>query len=299
MAGEHLHDVPLYASRTLAVRDVHCRPHGPERGGEEVSDAHTIVFPRSGLFVKHVQGEDLVADANQVLFFRKDEPYRVSHPLSGGDDCTSYAFSARWLAEASALRDPAVLDRRERLFPVTHVPSPARCVLLHHRLRRKLGLSSCDAVEVETLAMDVLDAVLEAVYERRNGRRNQTHTRTARAHQEQADAVKTVLAARMRERLTLSEVAKAVHSSEFHLARLFRREAGVPIHRYLNRLRLRAAIERLAEGEQDLTGLALDLGFSSHSHFSDSFRREFNVSPRGIRKQLNGRLLAEMSKKAK
>jgi AraC-like DNA-binding protein len=32
-----------------------------------------------------------------------------------------------------------------------------------------------------------------------------------------------------------------------------------------------------------LTELALDLGYSSHSHFTDAFRREFGVSPAAFR----------------
>ena len=76
------------------------------------------------------------------------------------------------------------------------------------------------------------------------------------------------------------------------MARVFRQRTGVPLHRYLTRLRLRAALERLAGGVIDLTALALDLGFSSHSHFSDSFRREFARTPSDVRRDA----LREMSK---
>jgi len=40
-------------------------------------------------------------------------------------------------------------------------------------------------------------------------------------------------------------------------------------------LRLRAVLEQLTEQETDLTTLALDLGFGSHSHFSDAFRPSY------------------------
>ena len=49
----------------------------------------------------------------------------------------------------------------------------------------------------------------------------------------------------------------------------------MPIHRYLNRLRLRTALEYLGDSMADLSDTALSLGFSSHSHFTESFRREF------------------------
>ncbi|HET9711379.1 MAG TPA: AraC family transcriptional regulator, partial [Pyrinomonadaceae bacterium] len=99
-----------------------------------------------------------------------------------------------------------------------------------------------------------------------------------------AEAAKTYLAAKMSERITLDDVARAVHASPFHLARIFQQQTGVPVHRYLTQLRLRASMERLAEGADDITAVALELGFSSHSHFTDAFRREFGRPPSKVRK---------------
>ena len=93
------------------------------------------------------------------------------------------------------------------------------------------------------------------------------------------------LASRFAEPLTLSEIGKEVACSPYHLARLFRREVGLPLHGYLNRLRLRAALERLTDGGARLIDIALDLGFSSHGHFTDAFRREFGLSPSAFRHQ--------------
>lgn len=39
------------------------------------------------------------------------------------------------------------------------------------------------------------------------------------------------------------------------------------------------ALERMPTYGEGLTMLALELGFSSHSHFSAAFRREFGVAP--------------------
>jgi AraC-like DNA-binding protein len=38
----------------------------------------------------------------------------------------------------------------------------------------------------------------------------------------------------------------------------------------------------------DLTLLALDCGFSSHSHFSAAFSRAFGITPSRLRRQLRG-----------
>ena len=52
----------------------------------------------------------------------------------------------------------------------------------------------------------------------------------------------------------------------------------MPIHRYLVQLRLARALVELPH-TNDLTMLALDLGFSSHSHFTAAFRRAFGSPP--------------------
>lgn len=45
----------------------------------------------------------------------------------------------------------------------------------------------------------------------------------------------------------------------------------------------RAALEKLAERGVDLTDIALDLGFSNPSHFTESFRRNFGKTPSAVR----------------
>lgn len=71
---------------------------------------------------------------------------------------------------------------------------------------------------------------------------------------------------------------------------------GTTIHDYLRRQRLRAALEPLAETSTDLARLALDLGFSSHSHFTGAFRREFGRTPSPARDRLGPAGLREMSR---
>ena len=95
--------------------------------------------------------------------------------------------------------------------------------------------------------------------------------------------VARVLNQRFCERLSLSDVGEEVGLSVFHLCRLFKRRMGTTIHRYLTRLRLRTALEMLGTPGVDLTRVALALGFSSHSHFTDCFRREYGITPSRFR----------------
>jgi AraC-like DNA-binding protein len=110
-----------------------------------------------------------------------------------------------------------------------------------------------------------------------------------------AEAARTVLARSFREPVTLDEVARRTGSSMFHLCRTFRRHTGSTLHGYRNQLRLRTALERAATPESDLTELALDLGFSSHSHFTAAFRKAFGISPSAFRRKATVQAMRELS----
>jgi AraC-like DNA-binding protein len=289
----------LFRGQTVTITDVCCRPGGCECGTEEYSTATTIVFPRAGAFVRHVGQHRVIGNSNHVLFFRAGETYRVSHPVAGGDDCTVLAFDRAVLADAVARYDPSAQDRGESPVGVTHGPSRAELGLFLQRLRQRLRGDGGESLAVEELAISLLDAVLDGAYSARGERAVGTDRGAARVQRERVEAAKNYVTGQFRSRLTLDEIARAVHYSPYHLARLFRRETGEPIHRYLNRLRLGAALEQLADGADDLTTLGLDLGFASHSHFSSTFRREFGISPSAFRGAITAAGLRELSKNLK
>jgi AraC-like DNA-binding protein len=82
---------------------------------------------------------------------------------------------------------------------------------------------------------------------------------------------------------SLSDVAKRLGVSASYLTRAYRMATGGTLHARLTRLRIAAALARLAAGAKDLTALALDLGYSSHSHFSADFKRTVGRPPSDYR----------------
>ncbi len=97
-----------------------------------------------------------------------------------------------------------------------------------------------------------------------------------------ADDAVELLTATVTEQLTLADLGARLAVSPFHLARVFRAHTGFTLHGFRTQLRLRLAFDRLPECRGELTRLALELGFASHSHFTDAFRRGFGVPPRTI-----------------
>jgi AraC-like DNA-binding protein len=130
--------------------------------------------------------------------------------------------------------------------------------------------------------------VLEA-HQRTRYVSNMTH-RKRRNRRALAEAVKRVIDAAPSAPHRIQHMAAELGVSPFHLSRVFRAEAGISVHQYLLRIRMQQALSKLHAGEAQLSRLALDLGFSSHSHFSTMFRRHFGESPAQVRAALSTRV---------
>src|ERR1700754_3631911 len=99
-----------------------------------------------------------------------------------------------------------------------------------------------------------------------------------RRPEQMADQVKMLLSADPWRRWTLATIAEEVSVTPVYLTDIFRRVEGVPLYRYHLRLRLAQALSVVADYD-DLTKLALDLGFNSHSHFTAAFKRTYHQTP--------------------
>jgi AraC family transcriptional regulator len=267
----------LLETPTVTVRDICCQGSCRGRSAEEYAHETQLVFPYRGVYVRHLGRDDAVAEANQVLFFNAEEGYRVSHPLPGGDACLNLIISEeqiRELAPRALLRDCSALAFRHQRLRID--PQAQMLMgLLQHKLRRKSAEPLAGEIICLTLAQQAL------------GPRS-THAAGAGAgRQRLADRVKLLLASDLSRRWTLSEIAAEVGGSPVYLTQVFQQVEGLPLYRYQLRLRLARALSLLNQSD-DLTELSLDLGFSSHSHFSAAFRETYGLSPSEFRRQARG-----------
>ena len=257
-----------------------------------------VVLMRHGAFSRHFGKRQITADVNQAVFFSKDSVYRVSHPADCGDRGTTFTVAQSILNDIVRELDPAIDERPDQPFPFLTGPCEAPIFWRHREFVRRLENADVEPLEplwADVTGLQLVADVLEDAFER-NGAKPRRRASTAEDHLERTDAAKIYLASRMSESITLDDVAAAVHASPFNFARIFQEQTGLPIHRYLTLLRLRAALERIANPHTDLTEIALDLGFSSHSHFTDVFQREFGAAPSAIRQKSTSKAIREMSK---
>ena len=103
--------------------------------------------------------------------------------------------------------------------------------------------------------------------------------RTKRLSAERVEKVIALLRDKLAEPPNLEEIGKFVGCSPFHLSRTFSAETGLTIPQYLRQLRLERAAELLRSGKFNVTEAALEVGYSSLSHFSQAFHEAFGCCP--------------------
>ncbi len=263
----------LLRSTTVTIRDTNCQGSCRSMSLEECTTSTQLIFPYRGVYVRHVGQHQTVAEANQVLFFNANEGYRVSHPVAGGDGSLTLVIEESQLQELAPVdslhRRSGIAFRQHRLR--IDARAQALVALLRHRLHRK----AAECLEAEVLALSLVRRAL--------GPRSSHAPSATVGRQKLVDRAKLVLASDLARRWTLAEIAGELRISPVYLTQLFQQVEGVPLYQYQLRLRLARALHLLA-GCDDLTTLALDLGFSSHSHFSAVFRRIYGCSPSGFKR---------------
>jgi AraC family transcriptional regulator len=267
---------PLLKTRTITVRDVYCQGTcRPQSAEEYATDTH-LVFPYRGVYVRHLGHDQAVGEANQVLFFNATEGYRVSHPVSGGDASLTLVISdplLREMAPRTFLREGAALAFRQQRLRID-ARTQALVALLRHSLREKIA----EPLEAESLVLTLVQRAL--------GPRTTHAVGASLGRQRLVDRAKLVLTSDLARRWTLTEIAAEVRCSPVYLTQVFQQVEGLPLYRYQLRLRLARALDLLAQYD-DLTTLSLDLGFSSHSHFSAAFRQVYGCTPAEFQRSIH------------
>lgn len=257
-AGSYRHT--LHDGALARVTDI-CAPASEPPSGH--SDQYQIALPYHGLFGFQVGSRMGLFDAQRMLFVTAGRDYSDSHPVEGLGHATLVVTPA-----------PAVLeDLCGSATPWDHpsfrrvgLPTTAGIRLRTQELRR-LGQDGPDPLRDEESVVAILGEVLTA------GLRE-----PVKAIPRVIDRAKEILHAFGFERMTLDRIAREVGVSPVYLTQAFTRAEGQPLYRYQLGLRLNRALVELPHSN-DITALALDLGFSSHAHFSTAFKASFGQSP--------------------
>lgn len=104
----------------------------------------------------------------------------------------------------------------------------------------------------------------------------QRHKRVARERVERTTAI---LRTHLSEPPDIEALGAQVGCSPFYLSRLFSKEMGMTIPQYVRQIRIERAADLLLAGHHNVTEAAMEVGYSSLSHFSKAFCTTIGCCP--------------------
>ena len=246
----------LVASTSLLAEEIVARPELPPSG---VTTTRQLAVTYGGAFEFQVGRSFSWVDPSRLLFADANQDFVDHHVVPNTGHSTIILTPDEAMLDEAAAGDRTAFGDRLRACPLS-------VQMLVQKLRR-----ASRPLVAEELGLQILiKAFGEA---RRVAVQNARCVRQAKAVLHESDEP----------RLTLTQVAAKIGVTPIHLTQAFKRSEGIPLYRYQTQLRLSRALAELPERE-DITDLALELGYSSHSHFTAAFRSAVGVTPSDYRR---------------
>ncbi len=271
---------PLFRGALFAIDDWCCAGHDTPGGREEWCHDDRIVVTRRGAWELEIAGDACLADPGAATFWNGHASYRVRHPAGGGDHCTVFRLTVLGTQALRELSESPRACQKGHTFAHRTRPIDGQSYLLHRRVlesARQAGNAVCPlSIEEPALALLRRLSTVNAADSAPDRPRETSRRCVGQARE--------IIARDFMQPLTVEGIAREVNCSPFHLSRLFRRATGVTLYRAVVRMRLREGLERVLDEPRNVSGIALAMGFASHSHFTDAFRAEYGCSPSEARR---------------
>ena len=247
------------------------------------SPSPIIAMTRTPVEIEQADREPVIADHTCAILHNPRSEYRRRQIDDRGERSLWLSLSPETVSDILGVS----LDDPDRPFDRSGAPVSGESYLLYHAVARRLSSGDAiDDIEIEEMLLRVAEDVLTGVGSGRSDRACRESTR--HAHREATIRMRRFLAQGFRQPLSLDDVARSAFLSPFHAARVFKRQTGMTIHENLRTLRIREALERMADGRERLAEVAQAVGFASHAHLTDAFGAHFGVAPSYVRRDPMG-----------
>ncbi|MEJ2129339.1 MAG: AraC family transcriptional regulator [Woeseiaceae bacterium] len=271
----------LFRSKLVKVGYFACAVDHPCFAISESLDNDVFVLPKKPVWIRRNTGNYRFVEPGAILMHRAGSTIERRRATDFGD--RTYWFG---------VHPDVFVDSLLRHGLSVHEMGGALIAEPQFRYRLVLFLKQLEANRVDRLTVEeeVLTLFFEICKRRSDQGRKSSGTRSGTALRQcrLVDTARAYLDAHLAESVGLDTVARAAGTSLYHLCRVFREQTGITMHEYRTRQRLGQALDRLLDGDTaGLTELALDLGFSSHSHLSRVFQKNMGVTPSSIRSSIS------------
>jgi AraC family transcriptional regulator len=275
----------LFVGPDLLFAELSLDRDDPDWGDHNHVSRSIVALPAGPVWQAHDGSEPRLFAQNHVVFHRPGTQYRRERFRDMAYRALFLIPSPALLREAAGEVGPVEAELVEHPRSPRSGPLDGRTFAASRVAARWLRANATEPGAARELLYEVLLGAVRATRTRPGAARpGRERTSTARARRELVEETKVRLTDGMAEGVSLDEAARRVHTSAFHLARVFRSETGFSVHGYLTHLRLRTGLDRLQWSEDPGTvgRIGLDVGYATHSHFTASFRRAFGLTPSAV-----------------
>lgn len=250
------------------------------RTPEALTPQLQIVLTLRGAFVYERGSSHSLLTANQALFIAAGD---VSRDRFVDDQPLDYMLVTPHVDGVATMLGDAVAEGLGKLAQATRVVGAS--ARLQRAASELWNMSGRERDDVEQTVVDLLTCIVGAAAPTQPS--PAWRGRAGRGRAQLIGAAKELICSARQPR-TLTNIAAQLDVSPAYLTDAFRRQEGLSIARYQRRLRLSRALIELPHTE-DISALALELGFSSHAHFSTAFRATYGETPSMYRRRVRGR----------
>ena len=269
----------LLRTPELVLGEFHCPPDDDLWiTDNNIGDLSHVVWPFTTVKIRRSGFGTICADANTVMLYNPGTEYRRRRVAPSGDRSLFLALRPTLLQ----LLPAAVVQTHGAGFTAGHVWCSAQAWLVKESLVAAARSGRADTMQLEEMALSATYHALSDVLPRGAAASSRGRVR------ERIEEARMLLGQDLDEPLHVTAIAKVLGVSPFHLARQFRDLTGTSMYAYRQHLRVRTAVQRIFDEPRcDLSAVAADQGFASHSHFTAACRRTFGVTPSALRARLH------------
>lgn len=240
----------------------------------------SIVVPFNGVEIEPTDARPIVTNSTRVMFYNRGQRYRRRLLDQAGDRCLFIGLEPRLVHEVLAAHPGPHRDDPLRPFVIRYGPMDPAAFLGAVELYRNLAAGRVSADAAFEQLSTLLDVLLSRALPVSSAR-----LRVGDKAEDAVDETLRYLVLNLEQPATLAQLGARVGLSPFYLARSFRACTGMSLHECRERIRVLYALNRL-ESTTRLVDIAMDAGFSSHSHLTQAFRRVLNQTPSEVRRRL-------------
>lgn len=255
------------------IRHIHFRMSNPIWGFTDLINPnhYTLAYAESGRSHYLLDGQDVLIQPDQILFFQRGEPHTAWADPEDPWRYFSFGF------------DLLTLDEEAKTFlaqvPTLHTPrNPVRCRSLLFSIYRSWSIQQPGFyLEIRSLLMELLREIFSGSRENELKEAQRFRMQKAISH----------IHENLQATYSVKELAQIAGFSESYFSKLFHQITGQSVVTYQNVLRVTHARNLMQLGDCNVSEAAAAVGFRDIYYFSRLYKKLLGEPPSGTIRKTN------------